>query len=224
MSHWLRRTDFVWCPGCPNNWLATSLTGIFDRLGLKRDNTWLVSGIGCVGRIANYFNCHTAHTTHGRAIPLAEGVKLADPKKDVFVVSGDGDLLSIGLTHLIHTARRNTPLKVICLNNAVYGMTGGQTSPTTAKGGRTRTHPLGSPYLPLEPKSLFSSFPRVFYGQSVVYNLNHLEKMIKKAYHHPGFAFINLISFCRVNDPRFKEAEDQQEAISNYLKGVRLDG
>ena len=142
MNRWIAETDFIWCPGCPLSWGIMALSQAFTQLGLKREKTWVVSGIGCTGRMANYFSCHSAHTTHGRAVPVAEGIKLADTSKDVFVVSGDGDLLSIGLSHLIHAARRNTPIKVICFNNSVYAMTGGQTSPTTPTGAPTETHPL----------------------------------------------------------------------------------
>ncbi len=222
MSNWLSNTDFIWCPGCPNSWLAMSLAKVFNGLGLKKKNTWLVSGIGCVGRIANYFSCNTAHTTHGRAIPVAEGIKLTKPKSDVFVVSGDGDLLSIGLSHLIHTARRNTPIKVICLNNSIYAMTGGQTSPTTPKGVLTGTHPAGSSYSPLEPKKLFTSFPKVFFSRTIVYNLSHFAKIIEAAYQHPGFAFVEVISFCRVNDPRFKKAKSQEKEIRQFLSGFKI--
>jgi len=197
MNSWLNTTDFIWCPGCPLIWGAITLARIFKELGLKQTNTWLVSGIGCTGRMANYFNCRTAHTTHGRAISVAEGIKLADPQKDVFVVSGDGDLLSIGLNHLIQAARRNAPVKVICFNNFLYAMTGGQTSPTTPQKTLTKTHLGGSPYLPIEPKELFRVFPDAFFGRVKVYQYKALFDLVKRAYQHPGFAFIELISSCR---------------------------
>ncbi len=196
-------TDFIWCPGCPANWLAVALANLFEEIGLQKEKTWLVSGIGCTGRIADYFTCSTAHTTHGRAIPVAEGIKTADPAKDVFVVSGDGDLLSMGLNHLIHSARRNVNLKVICVNNALYAMTGGQTGPTTEKESPTKTHPEGSPYQPLDPEQIFKALPGAYFAQLKVYDQNFQEKF-KQAYNHDGFAFINLISFCKTNDPRFR--------------------
>lgn len=208
MNKWLNSTKFIWCPGCPASWLALTLASVFEELGFKPEDTWLVSGIGCTARIANYFTCSTAHTTHGRAIAVAEGIKLADPKKNVFVVSGDGDLLSIGLSHLLHTARRNTAVKVICVNNAIYGMTGGQTSPTTEKGNKTKTHPSGSPHDPLDSKKLFSGFDHAFYSRLDVYKQKEFNKLIKKANRHSGFAFIELVSFCRVNDPKFKNDEN----------------
>lgn len=217
MKDWIRETNFIWCPGCPLTWGLIALAQSFNQLGLKKEKTWLISGIGCTGRMANYFACLTAHTTHGRAIPLAEGVKLADPEKNVFVVSGDGDLLSIGLSHLIHTARRNTPLKVICFNNAVYAMTGGQTSPTTPQKAPTETHPQGSPYPPLEAEKIFQPLPQAFFARTLVYQLNHFIKTVKKAYQHPGFAFVEVMSFCRINDPRFKQAKDVDQAIKKFL-------
>jgi len=218
MNTWFKSTNFIWCPGCPANWLAPVLAQSFDKLGIKKENLWLVSGIGCTARIANYFACRTVHTTHGRAIAVAEGIKLADPKKDVFVVSGDGDLLSIGLSHLIHTARRNTAIKVICINNFVYGMTGGQTSPTTAKGKITKTAPAGAPYLPIQPSELFASFKNVYFGRTIVYNNDHFFKTLKKAYQHKGFSFVEVISFCRINDLRFKNAKDINEEVKKFLE------
>lgn len=204
ISPWLNSQDFIWCPGCPANWLAVTLAQLFDELNLEREKTWLVSGIGCTGRIADYFTCSTAHTTHGRAIPVAEGIKTANPNQNVFVVSGDGDLLSIGLNHLIHTARRNVNLKVVCMNNRLFGMTGGQTSPTTEKDSPTKTHPLGSPYQPLAPAKLFDAFPNAYFAQLKVYDQDFKEKF-EQAYNYDGFSFINLISFCKTNDPRFKK-------------------
>jgi 2-oxoglutarate ferredoxin oxidoreductase subunit beta len=206
-NKWLTTTDFIWCAGCPANWLAVTLAQLFEELELDRENSWMVSGIGCTGRIANYFTCSTAHTTHGRAVPVAEGIKTAKPKKDVFVVSGDGDLLSIGLNHLIHAARRNINLKVICVNNQLFGMTGGQTSPTTALKSPTKTHPLGSPYQPLAPAKLFKAFPQAHFAELKVYDEKFKEAFIQ-AYNHDGFSFINLISFCKTNDPRFKNEQD----------------
>ena len=97
---WLTSQNFIWCPGCPMTWLTMVLAEQFNKWSLKIGDTWMVSGIGCTGRIANYFSCHSAHTTHGRAIPVAEGIKMVNPDKNVFVVSGDGDLISIGLSHL----------------------------------------------------------------------------------------------------------------------------
>ncbi len=197
-NKWLTTTDFIWCPGCPINWLAVTLAQLFEEMGLERENTWLVSGIGCTGRIANYFTCSTAHTTHGRAVAVAEGIKTAKPEKDVFVVSGDGDLLSIGLNHLIHGARRNVNLKVVCVNNRLFAMTGGQTSPTTEAESPTKTHLLGVPYQPLYPTRLFKAFPEAYYAEIKVYDQDFQTKF-KQAYNHQGFAFINLISFCKTN-------------------------
>jgi len=196
---WLRSTDFIWCPGCLNIWLAATLGNIFEDLGLDQKNTWLVSGIGCAGRMANYFNCQTAHTTHGRAIPVAEGIKKASPGNDVFVVSGDGDLLSIGLSHLIHTARRNTSLKVICVNNQVYAMTGGQTAPTTPKEGKTKTSPSGVELAEISAERVLSAFPNVFYRLVEGPQKDIFTKVVKEAFEHPGFAFVEARTNCLIH-------------------------
>lgn len=224
MNKWLNNSEeFIWCPGCPLSWGLMTTIAAFEELKLKPENTWVVSGIGCTGRMANYFACLTAHTTHGRGVPVAEGIKLADPGKDVFLISGDGDLLSIGLSHLIHAARRNTPIKVICFNNSVYAMTGGQTSPTTPVGAPTETHPGGSPYLPIEPENLFQSFPKIFFRRTMVYHRDHFVETIKGAYAHPGFAFVEVISFCRINDPRFKQAKNPDQLIGQFLRRAFQD-
>jgi len=221
---WLKDTDFIWCPGCPVSWLALTLAKFFEEKNFKQENFWLVSGIGCAGRIANYFNGSTAHTTHGRAIPVAEGIKLAQPESDVFVVSGDGDLLSIGLGHLIHSARRGIPLKVICVNNDTYAMTGGQTSPTTPQGLATKTHLAGVPYPPIEPRLIMPTISGTFFARAIAYNGKSFLDVLGKAYEYPGFAFIELVSFCLINDPRFKDPKNLSQDIKNFSNKFKSVG
>lgn len=206
-NNWLNSQNFIWCPGCPMIWLTVSLASGFEKLGLNREHTWLVSGIGCTGRIANYFTCNTVHTTHGRSIPIAEGIKLTSPKNDVFVVSGDGDLLSIGLSHLIHAARRNSPVKIICVNNSIYAMTGGQAGPTINSGLKTKSSPFGTKHEPLPVKNLLSSFGHVFYRQIDAYQVEEFEQSLDQLYHHQGFGFVELRAICITNDPRIKETK-----------------
>lgn len=217
-NNWLTSQEFIWCAGCPMTWLTMFLAKQFQQWNLDKKETWLVSGIGCTGRIANYFACNTAHTTHGRAIPVAEGIKLAKPGNDVFVVSGDGDLLSIGLSHLIHTARRNTCLKVVCVNNSLYAMTGGQSSPVTPSEVKTKTYPLGSSYPPLPTEKILGEFDHVFYRRVIAFDADGLTKALDELYNHQGFGFLEIASVCVTNDPRIKKAENKQEVINKILK------
>lgn len=212
----------IWCPGCPLHWGLYTLAEVFGRLGLKKENLWVISGIGCTGRMANYFACNTLHTTHGRAIPVAEGVKIAQPEAKVVVISGDGDLLSIGLGHLLHAARRNSPLTVICFNNQVYAMTGGQTSPTTPKGRKTKTEPLGVRFPPLKPKKLLEGFRDILFAQTLVFQTQHFVTQVQKALTFPGFSFVEVISFCRVNNLDFRKAKDPNLAIAHFLKEQKV--
>ncbi len=201
------------------SWLTMSLAKKFDQLGLKKENTWVISGIGCVGRVSNYFACNSAHTTHGRAIPVAEGIKTVNSDNDVFVVSGDGDLLSIGLSHLIHASRRGTPLKVICVNNSIYGMTGGQSSPTTSTGLKTKSYPGGTPYTPLSAKNILESIDEVYYRQVKGYDLKGFEQAVEELINHQGFGFVEVMTVCITNDPRTKEThgKNRQKIINKIL-------
>jgi 2-oxoglutarate ferredoxin oxidoreductase subunit beta len=216
---WLTSQEFIWCAGCPMTWLTMSLAKQFQQWNLDKNDTWLVSGIGCTGRIASYFACNTAHTTHGRAVPVAEGIKLAQPNSNVFIVSGDGDLLSIGLSHLIHAARRNISLKIICVNNSLYAMTGGQSSPTTQPNVKTKTYPLGSPYPILPTSKLLKDFEHVYYRRLTVFDVDGLAEALDSLYHHQGFGFVEIVSVCLTNDPRLKRVKNKQEIINKILEG-----
>jgi 2-oxoglutarate ferredoxin oxidoreductase subunit beta len=130
------RLPSTWCPGCAIGTVFKQLAYTLEKMDVPREELVVVSGIGCSGRTAGYFNVDSVHSTHGRAIAVAEGIKLANPKLKVIVFSGDGDLVGIGGNHFLHAARRNTDLTVICINNAIYGMTGGQMAPTTPVGSR----------------------------------------------------------------------------------------
>lgn len=193
------RMPGTWCPGCGIGILINSLSHIMSERGMNKNNTTMISGIGCSGRVSGYFNLDSVHTPHGRAIPVAEGIKLANPKLNVFVVSGDGDLLSIGLNHLEHAARRNIPLKVICLNNQVYGMTGGQASPTTEKGTKTLTTPEGSEIEPVNAHNVLSKNKKIFFGRATTANPVQMKEIIQKAISHSGFSFVEIITPCFTN-------------------------
>jgi len=168
-----------------------------DELGLDIDKIVFVSGIGCAAWIPSpHFAADTLHTTHGRAIAFATGVKLFNPSLKVVVVSGDGDLSAIGGNHLIHAARRNIELTVICANNSIYGMTGGQVAPTTPCGAKTVTTPAGSSEPPFDLCKLVKGAGATYIARSTVYHTRELIKYIKKALTHKGFSFIDTISPC----------------------------
>lgn len=191
------------------------------NLKLKYKNTTVISGIGCTGRSAGYFNLDTVHTAHGRALPLAEGIKIANPKMNVIVVSGDGDLLSIGGNHLIHTSRRNTDITAICYVNEIYALTGGQVAPTTKMGIKTITTPKGNPYMRVKSQSIITSYPNHFFARTSIYHQKHLLSCIKKGIKHKGFAFIEIEGFCFETDGRrrgYKNATEMMEEIKEKFK------
>jgi 2-oxoglutarate ferredoxin oxidoreductase subunit beta len=149
---------------------------------------------------------------------VAEGIKMVNPDKTVFVVSGDGDLLSIGFSHLIHAARRNAPLKVICVNNSIYGMTGGQSSPTTSTGLKTKSYPGGTPYTPLSAKNILESIDDIYYRQVKGYDLNGFEQAVEEVINYQGFGFVEVMTVCITNDPRTKKEKDKLEVAREILK------
>jgi len=179
-----------WCPGCGLHILFSSLTQALDELDLK--NTVVVSGIGCTGRGAGFFGLDSVHGMHGRAIPLAVGMKKANPDLNVLVYSGDGDLLGIGGNHLLHAARRNDNITVICNLNEVFAMTGRQTSPTTAKGVVTITSPHGNEYEPINAQGIIASNKRFFFGRVSPMHRDHMKQVLKEAMEHKGFSFVEM--------------------------------
>ncbi|MCD6193733.1 MAG: hypothetical protein B5M54_04975 [Candidatus Aminicenantes bacterium 4484_214] len=193
------RWPTTWCGGCAIGIIFKQVTFSLERMNLPREKLTVVSGIGCSGRAAGYFNVDSVHVTHGRALPVAEGIKRGKPQLNVLVFSGDGDLVGIGGNHLIHTARRNVDLTVICVNNQTYGMTGGQMAPTTGKGIKTLTSPHGNRYSPINIQGLITANESYFYARSSAYHINHLQKAIREAFAWPGFAFIEVVAYCIEN-------------------------
>jgi 2-oxoglutarate/2-oxoacid ferredoxin oxidoreductase subunit beta len=175
---------------------------------LEPDNIVVVSGIGCSGRMPTFFNTNTLHTTHGRALTFATGIKLARPEKMVVVISGDGDALAIGGNHLIHAARRNIGLKMILINNGIYGMTGGQVSPLTPQNFITETTPYGN----IEPKFMASELlvacKASFVARETVVRPLPLKQVIKKSFEHKGFSVVEVISNCHINLGRRNKMKD----------------
>jgi 2-oxoglutarate ferredoxin oxidoreductase subunit beta len=186
----------IWCEGCGNGILLNSFLEALDELQLDLDKIVVVSGIGCIGRAAGYVNVDSFHTTHGRAIPFATGVKLANPDLKVVVISGDGDLFAIGGNHFIHAARRNMDIKVICANNFNYGMTGGQYGPTTPLESWTTTTPYGNIEHPFNLVHLAAASGAVYVARWTTLQVRRLKASIKKALEKEGFSLIEVISPC----------------------------
>ena len=187
------------CPGCGDGMIAHSLLRGIDDLGMDMDDFVFVCGIGCAGWIPSpYFDVDTLHTTHGRPIAFATGVKLARPDLNVVVVSGDGDLSAIGGNHLIHAARRNIGLTVVCANNGIYGMTGGQVAPTTPSGMRTTTTPYGNPERPFDLCKLVAAAGATYVARWTTAHPRFITRSFIRGLKHDGFAFIEVISQCPV--------------------------
>lgn len=196
------RTDKLptqWCWGCGDGVVLKCIIRAIEKLGWNMDDVCLVSGIGCSGRMSSYVNCNTVHTTHGRAIAYATGIKLANPSKHVIVVSGDGDTLAIGGNHTIHGCRRNIDLTHIVINNFIYGLTNSQTSPTTPKGFYTVTAQFGNIDPNFDACELTKAAGASFVARGNVIEANKLENLIYKALAHKGYSFVDVFSNCHIN-------------------------
>src|SRR5271169_1734331 len=176
------RMPHIWCPGCGIGTSVNSFARALTEANLDLKNVAIVSGIGCTGRVAGYMNLDSFHTTHGRAIPFATGLKLANPKLNVVVYSGDGDLFAIGGNHLIHAARRNVDIKVICVNNLIYAMTGGQTAPTTPASAITTTAPYGCFEPAFDLPSLAASAGASYVARWTTFHVRQLTKSISEMF------------------------------------------
>lgn len=197
-----RQLPHIWCPGCGLGLMLRETAITLEDLKFTPKNTAIVSGIGCTGRAAGYFAFDSVHTTHGRALCVAEGLKHAQPKHNVVVFSGDGDLLGIGGNHFLHVSRRNPNLAVLCYDNEIYGLTGGQVSPETELDTPTLTTPKGNPFPPINPQGILMSNDRYFFARTSVYHHEHFRQVLKAAIKWPGFAFINVMGYCIENDGR----------------------
>jgi 2-oxoglutarate ferredoxin oxidoreductase subunit beta len=191
-----KKFPHVWCPGCGIGILLGALIRAIDRVGFEKDEVVLISGIGCASRLPVYVDFNTLHTTHGRALTFATGVKLANPSLRVIVVMGDGDAMAIGGNHFIHAARRNIDLTAIIINNAVYGMTGGQTSPTTPYGMKTTTAVYKNVEHAFPIAEMAVTAGAVFVGRGTVYHAKLLDRLIEKALLKEGFGVVEVISHC----------------------------
>ncbi len=210
------RMPHIWCPGCGIGTTVNCFTRalIDSKTDLKKLS--IVSGIGCTGRVAGYVNLDSFHTTHGRAIPFATGLKLANPELNVVVYSGDGDLFAIGGNHLIHAARRNVDIKVICVNNLIYAMTGGQTAPTTPGDVVTSTSPYGTYDPAFNLPALVEAAGAVFVARWTTFHVVQLAKSMKEMFSKKGFGFIEIISPCPTLYQRRNKMGDGLDAMKFY--------
>lgn len=214
----LYRFPTGWCPGCGIGQIMIQLTTVMDELSLDYTNSAIVSGIGCTGRLASYINVDSVYTLHGRTLPVAEAVKTVNPDLNVIVVSGDGDLVSIGGNHLLHVARRNPNLTVLCNSNQVYGLTGGQAGPTTPQGTKTSSSPEGTAFAPVDLQNLFKSDISYFYARTTVFHQAHFRKCIKEAIAWPGFSFIDIACHCIENNGRRLGFNSAYEMLQHFRK------
>ncbi len=232
--------DVRWCPGCGDYSILAQMKKALAPLGVPRDKMVFVSGIGCSSRFPYYMNTFGFHTIHGRAPTVATGLKLARPDLQVWVITGDGDGLSIGGNHLLHAMRRNADLKVILFNNEIYGLTKGQYSPTSRVGTRSKSTPTGSFETPLRPLSVALAAEATFVARTMDVDINHLSATLQKAAAHKGSVFVEVYQNCPIfNDGVYDYATDKSVKADNILylehgkpmifgkdrdRGIRLNG
>ncbi len=210
------RMPHIWCSGCGIGTTVNCFARALAESKLPLDKVAIVSGIGCTGRVAGYLNLDSFHTTHGRAIPFATGLKLANPELTVVVYSGDGDLIAIGGNHFIHAARRNVDIKVICINNFIYGMTGGQVAPTTPVGATATTAPYGCFERPFNLPYLAESSGAVYVARWTAYHVRYIAHSMADALRKKGFSFIEILAPCPTLYQRRNKLGDGLETMRYY--------
>jgi 2-oxoglutarate ferredoxin oxidoreductase subunit beta len=202
---WTSDQDVRWCPGCGDYSILAAVQFLLPELGVRRENTVFVSGIGCAARFPYYMNTYGMHSIHGRAPAIATGLAISRPDLDVWVVSGDGDALSIGGNHLIHALRRNVNLTILLFNNQIYGLTKGQYSPTSEVGKVTKSTPFGSLDTPFNPVSLALGAEATFVARTHDMDRKHMQEMFRRAHDHKGAALVEVYQNCNVfNDGAFE--------------------
>jgi len=216
------RMPHIWCPGCGIGTTVNCFTRALLESKADLDKVAVVSGIGCTGRVAGYAQLDSFHTTHGRAIPFATGLKLANPSLQVVVYSGDGDLSAIGGNHLIHAARRNIDLKVICVNNMIYAMTGGQTAPTTPGSAITSTNPYGAFEPSFNLAQLADSAGASYVARWTTFHVKQLSRSMTEVLHKKGFCFIEVLSPCPTLYQRRNKLGDALETMKYYKAASKI--
>jgi len=207
----------VWCPGCGNGVIVKALIDAVIALKLKKDDVVVVGGIGCSGRTPFILDFNTMHTTHGRALAFATGIKLMKPQLKVIVAMGDGDAAAIGGNHFIHACRRNIDLTAVIFNNAIYGQTGGQLAPTTPQGKRSTTSVWGSIDPAFDLCELACSAGASFVARTTVFDFRELRELLKKALAHKGFSVVEVLTSCPTYFGRLNELRDPYEML-HHLK------
>lgn len=208
-----------WCPGCGDYAILAAVQGFMPELGLAKENIVFVSGIGCSSRFPYYMNTYGMHSIHGRAPAIATGLASSRRDLSVWVVTGDGDALSIGGNHLIHALRRNVNLKILLFNNRIYGLTKGQYSPTSEVGKITKSTPMGSLDAPFNPVSLAIGAEASFVARTVDSDRKHLTQVLREAAAHPGTALIEIYQNCNIfNDGAFEALKDKQQAEEAVIR------
>ena len=229
-----------WCPGCGDYAILSAVQSVFPELGIPKERFVVVSGIGCSSRFPYYMNTFGFHTIHGRAPAVATGLKMSRPELEVWIATGDGDAMSIGGNHLIHTLRRNVGVKILMFNNRIYGLTKGQYSPTSELGKKTKSTPAGSVDYPFNPLSLALGAGATFVARSVDIFQTHLRDTLRRAAEHKGTAFVEIYQNCNIfNDKAFtymteKDSKDDQVIYLEHGKplvfgkakdkGIRMSG
>ncbi len=219
------RTDklpHIWCPGCGHGIIMRAITRAVDELGYNKDDVCVVSGIGCSSRAPGYMDYNTLHTLHGRALAYATGVKMANPKLKVIVVTGDGDCAAIGGNHLIHAARRNIDITTVVFNNNIYGMTGGQYSPTTPTGEKGTTAPYGNIDKNFDLCKLAEGAGATYVARSTAYHANMVAQQVKAGLENKGFSFIEAVSICPTYYGR-KNKKGDAVNMMKYLKNTAVN-
>jgi len=232
--------DVRWCPGCGDYAILNVMKKVMPQLGIPRENIVFVSGIGCSSRFPYYMNTYGMHSIHGRAPAIATGLKSVRPDLQVWVITGDGDGLSIGGNHFIHSIRRNVDLRLIMFNNRIYGLTKGQYSPTSPLGKVTKSTPYGAIDNPLNPLSVAIGCEATFVARSIDVNIKHLGDVLKRAAEHKGTAFVEIYQNCNIfNDGAWDYATDKATKADTVIelengkplifgknkdKGIRLNG
>ena len=242
----LKKADFVsdqevrWCPGCGDYAILNNVQKVMPELGIPREKIVFVSGIGCSSRFPYYMNTYGFHSIHGRAPAIATGIKCANPELSVWVITGDGDALSIGGNHFIHAIRRNLDINYILFNNRIYGLTKGQYSPTSERGKNVKSAPMGAPDHPVNPLSLALGAEATFVACTIDTNTRHLVATLERAAAHKGTSFVEVLQNCNIyNDGAFmhltaKEVSDDRTLVlehgqpmifgKGHNKGIRLNG
>jgi len=232
--------DVRWCPGCGDYAILAQVQKVFPNLGIPKENIVVVSGIGCSSRFPYYMDTYGFHSIHGRAPAIASGVKLSNPELSVWVVTGDGDAMSIGGNHFIHVLRRNINMNILLFNNRIYGLTKGQYSPTSEVGKITKSTPMGSLDYPFNPPALAFGASATFIARTIDKELKHMSSVIEESSKHVGTSFIEIYQNCNIfNDGAFSNLTDKEIKLDNVIaleenmpmvfgkerdKGLILDG